>query len=135
MKILVIGSGGREHAIAWKLAQSPRAEKIYCAPGNAGTVAVAENVNIAPNDFPGLIAYVIDNVIDLTVVGPEMPLVEGIVDAFEERHLKILGPKKFAAQLEGSKSFAKDFMRRYNIPTAQYSTFHRDQSAEAYACI
>jgi phosphoribosylamine--glycine ligase len=131
MKILVIGSGGREHAIVWKLAQSPLAEKIYCAPGNAGIAEIAECVNIGADKFPELIAFAKEKNIDLTVVGPEGPLVAGIVDAFEEQGLTVLGPKKYAAQLEGSKSFAKEFMRKYNVPTAQYRMFTRDQVATA----
>jgi phosphoribosylamine--glycine ligase len=127
MKILVIGSGGREHAIVWKLAQSPLAEKIYCAPGNAGIAEIAECVSIGVDKFPELIAFAKEKNIDLTVVGPEGPLVAGIVDAFEEQGLTVLGPKKYAAQLEGSKSFAKEFMRKYSVPTAQYRMFTRDQ--------
>jgi len=123
MKVLVIGSGGREHALCWKIAQSERVDKIYCAPGNGGTSLVAENVDIKVNDIEGLLNFAIDNSIDLTVVGPEDPLAMGIVDRFEERGLKIFGPNEQCAQLERSKSFAKQFMKKYKIPTANYMTF------------
>ena len=123
MKILVIGSGGREHAIAWKLSQSPLISKIYIAPGNAGTSKEpsCENISIQATDLPGLLAFAQDKKIDLTVVGPEAPLVHGIVDLFEAAQLAIFGPQRTAAQLEGSKAFAKDFLCRHNIPTAAYS--------------
>ena len=125
MKILLIGNGGREHALGWKLAQSPAVKTIYVAPGNAGTAQEAklENVAIAANDLDGLLAFALDQSIDLTVVGPEEPLVKGIVDLFQANELRCFGPSKAAAQLEGSKSFCKDFLKRYNIPTAAYQTF------------
>lgn len=123
MKVLVIGSGGREHALVWKIVQSPQVEKVYCAPGNPGTAEIAENVAISPMDFDKQVRFVIENHIDLTVVGPEDPLVSGIVDVFEENNLKIFGPDKNAAQLEGSKSFSKNLMKKYGIPTADYEVF------------
>jgi phosphoribosylamine---glycine ligase len=125
MKVLVIGSGGREHALAWKLAQSPMVDKVYVAPGNAGTHREpnVENLAIDPLDFAGLIDFVKHNKIDFTVVGPEAPLVEGIVDTFTAHQLLCLGPSKFSAQLEGSKAFAKQFMQRHHIPTAKAETF------------
>ena len=120
MKILVVGSGGREHALAWKTSQSPRLTKLFCAPGNVGTMSIAENVDISPSDIKGLADFAAQKKIDLTVVGPELPLILGIVDEFEEKGLKIFGPKKDTAELEGSKVFAKQFMERHKIPTARY---------------
>ncbi|MGB7295881.1 MAG: phosphoribosylamine--glycine ligase [Candidatus Aminicenantales bacterium] len=120
MKVLVVGSGGREHALAWKISQSPLVGKIYCAPGNAGTRNIAENVPIQDTDIQGLVEFCADNKIDLTVVGPEVPLTLGIVDEFEERGLRIFGPNRKAAELEGSKVFAKQFMDRHRIPTARF---------------
>jgi phosphoribosylamine--glycine ligase len=124
MKVLVIGSGGREHALCWKIAQSEKVSKVYCASGNGGTRLVAENVNIEASDLDGLLNFAIENSIDLTVVGPEKPLVMGIVDRFEEKGLRIFGPDRRCAQLEGSKNYAKEFMKKYNIPTANYRTFN-----------
>src|SRR3990167_7298625 len=132
MNILVIGSGGREHALVWKIAQSPKVKKIYCAPGNAGTAELAENVNINIDDIKGLLKFALEKKIDLTVVGPEMPLVAGIVDLFEEKGLKIFGPNKAAAQIEGSKVFSKEFMAKYDIPTAQAGIFTNSKEAIAY---
>src|SRR3989338_5908555 len=123
MKILVIGCGGREHALVWKLAQSPRAEKIFCAPGNAGIAEIAECVSIKSDDITALTDFAKKQKIDLTVVGPEIALMDGIVDAFERNGLKIFGPSKRAAQLEGSKAYAKQFMQKYGIPTANYGVF------------
>lgn len=120
MKILVIGSGGREHALAWKISQSSRLEKLYCAPGNAGTMSIAENVPLGASDIQGLSDFASNEKIDLTVVGPELPLILGIVDEFEKKGLKIFGPDKNAAELEGSKVFAKQFMERHKIPTAKF---------------
>lgn len=120
MKILVIGSGGREHALAWKISQSSRLEKLYCAPGNAGTMSIAENVPLGASDIQGLADFASKEKIDLTVVGPELPLILGIVDEFEKKGLKIFGPNKNAAELEGSKVFAKQFMERHKIPTAKF---------------
>lgn len=123
MNILVIGSGGREHAIIWKLHQSPRVKTIFCVPGNAGIEQFATLVQLKPTDIKGLLKFAKEKKINLTVVGSEQPLVEGLVDAFEENGLKVFGPSKSAAQLEGSKVFSKDFMRRYHIPTARYRNF------------
>ena len=120
MKVLIVGSGGREHALAWKLSQSPYIAKIYCAPGNAGTALLAENIPLKDNDLDGLLKFALENSIDLTVVGPEIPLVNGIVDLFRAQGLKIFGPTSAAARLEGSKVFAKQFMSRHQIPTAAY---------------
>lgn len=134
MKILVVGGGGREHALAWKAAQSKNVEKVFVAPGNAGTEQEAnlENVAIAADDLSALLAFAQSNDIDLTIVGPEVPLVEGIVDLFQQHGLAIFGPSKGAAQLEGSKSFTKDFLIRHNIPTASYGTFTDTEEALAY---
>lgn len=135
MKVLVIGSGGREHAIAWKLKQSPLVTKLYCAPGNAGTADSAENVNIKADDTNGLLKFVTENKIDFTVVGPEVPLEKGIVDVFSSKGHKIFGPSKAAARLENSKSFSKDFMKRYGIPTAAYNVFLANESSKAKECL
>lgn len=132
MKILIVGSGGREHAIAWKIAQSPKADKIYCAPGNAGIAGIAECVPIGAMEFEKLASFAEDNQIDLTVVGMDDPLVGGIVDVFEERGLKIFGPRKNAAILEGSKAFSKDLMKKYGIPTAAYENFADPEKALEY---
>ncbi len=125
MKVLVIGGGGREHALAWKIAQSSRVETVYVAPGNAGTAREKglENIDIAAEDIAGLFRFAKDHSIDLTVVGPEAPLVDGVVDTFRDGGLKIFGPTRDAAQLEGSKAFTKDFLARHNIPTARYGVF------------
>ena len=124
MKILLLGSGGREHALAWKIAQSKKVEKLYIAPGNAGTTLVGENVAMKATDFPAIREFVLKNAIDMVVVGPEDPLVEGIYDYLkgdaETAHIAVIGPTKAGAQLEGSKEFAKSFMMRHNIPTARY---------------
>lgn len=132
MKVLVIGSGGREHALAWKLAQSPKIQTIYVAPGNGGTASDPRLENIALSDFEALVAFVEAEKVVLTVVGPETPLAAGIVDFFRARGLRILGPTQAAAQLESSKAFAKDFMRRHGIPTASYATFTEAAPAHAY---
>lgn len=118
MKVLVIGSGGREHALAWKIGRSSLVDNLFCAPGNGGTASIAENVPLAVDDLPGLTQFALDRSIDLTVVGPELPLVLGIVDRFQSCGLPIIGPAAAAARLEGSKIFAKDFMRRHQVPTA-----------------
>ena len=123
MKVLVIGSGGREHALVWKIAQSPLVKKIYCAPGNAGTGMMVENVDLAVDNLPGLLAFARKEGIDLTVVGPELPLSLGIVDLFEDHHLKVFGARKNAALIEASKSFAKEIMQKYGIATAAYEVF------------
>jgi len=134
MKILIIGSGGREHALAWKCASSKKTEKVYVAPGNAGTALEdkVENINIAYNDIEGLLSFALSNDIDLTIVGPEEPLVKGVVDTFEDNNLRIFGPSKAASQLEGSKSFCKDFLEKYQIPTAGYKTFTDPELACRY---
>lgn len=134
MKILIIGSGGREHALAWKAAQSPLAEQVFVAPGNAGTALEKniENVAIGAEDITALLEFAKNNAIDLTIVGPEAALVDGIVDVFTENSLKIFGPTKAAAQLEGSKAFTKDFLERHNIPTAFYGNFTEIEPAIAY---
>ncbi|MGL6105850.1 phosphoribosylamine--glycine ligase [Romboutsia sp.] len=123
MKILIIGGGGREHAIAWKLNNENRVEKIYCAPGNAGISKVAQCLNINDSDIDNLLKFAKENSIDLTIVGPEVPLVKGIVDEFEKEGLRIFGPNKECSQLEGSKAFCKEFMVRHNIPTAKYKEY------------
>ncbi len=127
MRILLLGSGGREHALAWKIAQSKQCSKLFIAPGNAGTGAVGENVSIGVNDFERLKEFTIEQKVDMVVVGPEDPLVNGIYDAFKEdkrtAHIPVIGPSKAGAVLEGSKDFAKAFMKRHNIPTAAYATF------------
>jgi phosphoribosylamine--glycine ligase len=132
MKILVVGQGGREHALVYKLSKCEGVEKVYCAPGNAGTAVDGENVNIAADDLGRLMSFAKRNAIDLTVVGPEVPLVLGIVDEFKLHGLKIFGPSKAAAQLEGSKAFSKDLMKRAGIPTAAYKTFTRLEEAHSY---
>ncbi|GAB4060726.1 phosphoribosylamine--glycine ligase [Uliginosibacterium sediminicola] len=132
MKILVIGSGGREHALAWKLSQSPRMQKVYVAPGNAGTAAEIELENLPITDINELVAWVKQEQIGLTVVGPEAPLAAGVVDAFRAAGLPIFGPTRAAAQLESSKDFAKQFLVRHNIPTAKYQTFSDAAAAHAY---
>ena len=132
MKVLVIGSGGREHAIAWKICQSRLLKKLYCAPGNPGTAQLGENIEISPKNVDQLLNWASERRIDLTVVGPEAPLVDGIVDRFRAQGLRIVGPDRSAARLEGSKVFAKDFMRRHRIPTAGYQIFdHPAQALEA----
>ena len=134
MKILLLGSGGREHALAWKIAQSKKVEKLYIAPGNAGTVAQGENVNIKATDFPALKAFALEKGIDMIVVGPEDPLVKGIYNSFKEdettRHIAIIGPTAEGAQLEGSKEFAKGFMMRHHIPTARYKSITAENLEE-----
>lgn len=133
MKVLVVGGGGREHALVWKLAQSPKVDKLYCAPGNAGTALLAENISIAADDVEKLLAFAVVNSIDLTVVGPEAPLMEGIADRFQAAGLKIFAPSKAAAAIEGSKALSKDLMAKYQIPTAKYETFTKAE--DAIACI
>lgn len=132
MKILVIGSGGREHALVWKISQSPKVDKIYCAPGNAGIAGLAECVAIGAENLDELLAFALEKEIDLTVVGPEVPLTLGVVDLFQSKGLKIFGPSKAAAEIEGSKAFSKDLMAKYNIPTAKYGTFTQVTEAKAY---
>jgi len=132
MKVLIVGSGGREHAIAWKVAGSPKADKIYCAPGNAGIAEYAECVPIGAMEFDKLAAFAKENQIDLTVIGMDDPLVGGIVDVFEKEGLRVFGPRKNAAILEGSKAFSKDLMKKYHIPTAGYETFDTPEAALQY---
>ena len=132
MKVLIVGSGGREHALAWKIAQSPKVDKIYCAPGNAGITEYAECVDIKAMEFERLAAFAKENEIDLTVVGMDDPLVGGIVDVFEAEGLRVFGPRKNAAILEGSKAFSKDLMKKYNIPTAAYENFDDPKVAIEY---
>lgn len=132
MKILLIGSGGREHAMAWKMAQNAEVEKIYCAPGNGGTAKEAKCENIELHKNCELLKFAKENDISLTVVGPEAPLVDGIVDEFKKEGLRIFGPSKYAAGLEGSKSFSKDFMKKYNVKTAEYAVFTDAESSLSY---
>ncbi|MDP8266610.1 MAG: phosphoribosylamine--glycine ligase [Candidatus Aceula meridiana] len=132
MRVLVIGSGGREHALVWKLKQSPKVKEIFCIPGNGGTASIANSADIKVDDIDGLCDFALKEKIDLTVVGPEIPLVAGLVDHFEEKGLKVFGPSKAAAQLEGSKVFAKEFMQRREIPTADFKSFEDINEAKAY---
>jgi phosphoribosylamine--glycine ligase len=132
MNILVIGEGGREHALAWKIRQSPRADRVFVAPGNAGTAQDAENVDILATDFPRLISFAQQNNVELTVVGPELPLSKGIVDAFEEAGLRAFGPSKVAAELESSKVFCKSLLRQADVPTADYQVFRNADHATTY---
>lgn len=132
MKVLIVGSGGREHAIAWKVAQSKKVDKIYCAPGNAGISQIAECVSIGAMEFDKLVAFAKEKEIDLTIIGMDDPLVGGIVDVFEAEGLRVFGPRKNAAILEGSKAFSKDLMKKYNIPTAAYENFTDMEKALEY---
>lgn len=132
MKVLIVGSGGREHAIAWAVAKSSKAEKIYCAPGNAGIAEYAECVDIGAMEFDRLVAFAKENAIDLTIIGMDDPLVGGVVDAFEAEGLRVFGPRKNAAIIEGSKAFSKDLMKKYHIPTAAYENFTSGEEALAY---
>lgn len=136
MKVLLLGSGGREHAFAWKFNQSKKLEKLFVAPGNAGTAEIAENIDLDPNDFPKIKKFVLANQVDMVVVGPEDPLVNGIHDFFladeQIKNIPVIGPEKLGAQLEGSKDFAKEFMFRHDIPTAQYKSITKDNLEEGY---
>lgn len=132
MKVLIVGSGGREHAIAWKVAKSSKVDKIYCAPGNAGISEIAECVDIGAMEFDRLVNFAKEKQIDLTIIGMDDPLVAGIVDEFEKEGLRVFGPRKNAAILEGSKAFSKDLMKKYNIPTATYETFTTSEAAMKY---
>ena len=127
MKILLLGGGGREHALAWKIAQSEKCDKLYIAPGNAGTMNVGENVDIKADDFEALKNFAAEKGVDMVIVGPEDPLVKGVYDDFKAdprtKNIPVIGPSKAGAVLEGSKDFAKQFMKRHNIPTAKYETF------------
>ena len=132
MKVLIVGSGGREHAIAWSVAKSPKVDKIYCAPGNAGIAEFAECVNIKAMEFDKLVAFAKENAIDLTIIGMDDPLVGGVVDAFESEGLRVFGPRKNAAIIEGSKAFSKDLIKKYKIPTAAYENFTDPDEAIKY---
>lgn len=132
MRVLIVGSGGREHAIAASVAKSPRVDKIYCAPGNAGIGQIAECVAIGAMEFDKLAAFAKENQIDLTIIGMDDPLVGGVVDVFEAEGLRVFGPRKNAAVLEGSKAFSKDLMKKYHIPTAAYENFDDADKALAY---
>lgn len=132
MKVLIVGSGGREHAIAWKVAKSSKVDKIYCAPGNAGIAEIAECADIGAMEFDKLVAFAKEKAIDLTIIGMDDPLVGGVVDEFEKAGLRVFGPRKNAAILEGSKAFSKDLMKKYNIPTAAYETFDSAEKAMQY---
>lgn len=132
MKVLIVGGGGREHAIAWKCSQSKRVSKLYAAPGNAGIAELAECVDISVMDAPALVKFAKENEIDLTIIGPDDPLVAGVADAFMEAGLRVFGPAKNAAIIEGSKAFSKDLMKKYNIPSAAYETFDNPEDALAY---
>ena len=132
MKVLIVGSGGREHAIAWSVAKSPKVDKIFCAPGNAGIAEFAECVNIGAMEFDKLVAFAKENAIDLTIIGMDDPLVGGVVDSFEAEGLRVFGPRKNAAIIEGSKAFSKDLMKKYNIPTAAYENFTDPDEAIKY---
>ena len=132
MKVLIVGSGGREHAIAASVAKSSKVDKIYCAPGNAGIAELAECVDIGAMELEKLADFAQEKAIDLTIIGMDDPLVAGVVDVFEERGLRVFGPRKNAAILEGSKAFSKDLMKKYNIPTAAYETFTSSEDALAY---
>ncbi len=132
MKVLVVGGGGREHALVWKLSRSPRVSKLYCAPGNAGIAELAELVPVGADDVHGLVRFASQNAIDLTVIGPELPLTLGVADEFERHELRLFGPNRQAAELEGSKAFAKDLLRRCRIPTGFFSTFSDADEAHRY---
>ena len=132
MKVLVVGSGGREHALCWAIAKSPKCDELYCAPGNAGTASVARNVDVDSEDLDGIIAFVQDNAIDFVVVGPEAPLVAGLVDRLDALGIKSFGPTAAGAELEGSKAFTKDLCAKYDIPTADYDRFDEPDAAKEY---
>ena len=132
MRILIVGGGGREHALAVKIKESPKVKEIFCAPGNAGISQVAQCLDIASEDIDGLLDFALKNDIDLTIVGPEAPLTMGIVDKFQDKGLRIFGPSELAAEIEGSKAFSKNLMKKYQIPTAQYMVFTEENEAKAY---
>ncbi len=132
MKVLVIGSGGREHALCWAIAKSPRCDELYCAPGNAGIDQVAICIDIATDDYDGIVDYAVENNVDFVVVGPETPLVDGLVDKLQEAGIKAFGPSARAARLEGSKGFMKDLCARHNIPTAEYGRFNEPEAAKEF---
>ena len=132
MKIAILGNGGREHAIATKISKSPKLQKLYCIPGNAGTDLIAENVELDFHNYESLLKFIKEKKIDLVIVGPEKPLVGGIVDFLSKENVKVFGPNKKVSQLEGSKTFSKDFFVKYGIPTAGYSSFDDFESANNY---
>ena len=132
MNVLVVGSGGREHALAWKIGQSSRVQNVFVAPGNAGTAADAQNVDVAADDIAGLVAFAKQNAVGMTIVGPEAALCDGIVDAFESEELKIFGPSRVASRLEGSKVFCKQILRSADVPTADFHEFADPASAERF---
>ncbi|MEQ9199530.1 MAG: phosphoribosylamine--glycine ligase, partial [Rhodospirillales bacterium] len=132
MKVLVVGSGGREHALCWSISASPLCDELYCAPGNAGIAGVATCVDISVDDITGLVSFARDNAIDFVVVGPEGPLVAGLADRLREARIKVFGPSAAAAELEGSKGFSKDLCQKYGIPTAAYGRFTDAESARNY---
>lgn len=132
MNVLIIGKGGREHTLAWKAAQSPLVDTVYAAPGNDGMTDCATLVNIGESDHAALIAFAKEHHVGLTIIGPEVPLIEGIADEFEKAGLLVFGPSEKAAIIEGSKQFAKDLMKKYGIPTAEYETFTSFEEAKAY---
>jgi phosphoribosylamine--glycine ligase len=132
MNILIVGNGGREHALAWKIAQSPRVSQVFVAPGNAGTAMDAENVDIPVSDIAGMVKFATKNQIDLTVVGPEAPLCAGMVDAFTDAKLRVFGPSSAAAQLEGSKVFCKKMLRNADVPSADFHVFDRAEIATRF---
>ncbi|NIO11527.1 MAG: phosphoribosylamine--glycine ligase, partial [Deltaproteobacteria bacterium] len=132
MRVLVVGGGGREHSLVWKMGQSPRVAKLFCAPGNAGIAEMAECIDMSVTDLDDLAEFADSNGVDLTVVGPELPLTMGIVDMFEERGLRIFGPRREAAEIEGSKVFCKDLLSKYKVPTARYRAFDNRDEAAAY---
>lgn len=132
MNVLIIGKGGREHTLAWKVAQSSLVDTVFAAPGNDGMASSAQLVNIEESDHAGLVSFAKENQVGLTIVGPEVPLIEGLVDEFEKAGLRVFGPSKAAAIIEGSKQFAKDLMKKYDIPTAEYDTFTSFEEAKSY---
>ena len=132
MRILLVGGGGREHALAWKIAQSPLVTELFIAPGNGGTALFGKNVDIKDSDLPGLLKFALENKIDLVVPGPEAPLVAGITDFMEQAGIPCFGPSAYAAQLEGSKTFAKEVMREAGVPTAEFEVFTDAAKAKAY---
>ncbi len=132
MKILVVGSGGREHTLCWKIAQSKKVTKVYCAPGNAGTGLVAENISIEVDEIDKIVDFCNEKNIDLAVIGPELPLTLGLVDILEKNGIKAFGPKASAAEIEGSKAFSKMIMEKYDVPTAKYQVFTEYEEAKKY---
>lgn len=132
MNVLVVGQGGREHALCWKLRQSPLLKRLFCAPGNPGTAAIAENVDVAAEDIPGLLRFAVDHKIDLTVVGPEAPLCAGIVDEFQKQKKLVFGPNKAAAEIEGNKAFARELCRRHRIPGPNFWVYEELALARSF---